>query len=180
MSEFLDSLIDRKIVTDATSIEDLQIEAGGSGSSSSLSLKTFIDSVKGGAELTDDTPVGVKVTLDTKDISNNKEYVVCDSTNNAGGTYNSDCYYLIYDVSEKSFGTLACINSGVNDLYYSHSLPPKDFILFVAKPRETDGSFILNTSISATQNIFYNTESTFVVAEGTVPELVYYKDLVNY
>ena len=129
--------------------------------------------------LTDDTPVGVKVTLDKKRLNGipDAHYVVAYA---ASGAYSSDDYYLVYDVSEKSFGSIAEISTAVNDVFFGPDLPPKDFILFVVKPSTIDGSFTLDTSISATQNIFYNSESTFAVAEGTVPELVYYKDLINY
>ena len=60
MSEFLDSLIERKIVTDTTSIEDLQAEAGGSGSSSSSPLKTFVDLFMG-TDIPDDYVVCLRL-----------------------------------------------------------------------------------------------------------------------
>jgi hypothetical protein len=170
MSEFLDSLIERKIVTDTTSIEDLQIEAGSSGSSSSL--KTFIDFVKGDVEFTDDTPVGVKVTLDKKNTT---------SVSNSVNNYYLTNMVLSYNIETKIFEWPDIASSPT-------SVENMDEITVIYLPTTISMEHFKSELINGIVNLLnfdidFNMlvkNSRYFCKSGTDPEIVYYKDTVNY
>ena len=145
MSEFLDSLIDRKIVTDATSIEDLQIEAGGSGSSSASPLKTFVDLFMGpdmGPDTPDDYPVGVRVDDMGVEESNGILTVVSDIagseyTLTEGNFYDyspgspaANGAMMVYDIENKAFVMPALLSSITPNSSKSFILIPISLSLF--------------------------------------------------
>ena len=141
MSEFLDSLIDRKIVTDATSIEDLQIEAGGSGSSSASPLKTFVDLFMG-ADIPDDYPVGVRVDdmrvkesngiLTVRSNIAGSEYTLTEGNlyDYSPGSPVANGAVMLYDIENKAFVIPAVLSTIDSDSSKSFILIPISLSLF--------------------------------------------------
>lgn len=141
MSEFLDSLIDRKIVTDATSIEDLQIEAGGSGSSSASPLKTFVDLFMG-ADTPDDYPVGVRVDdmwvkesngiLTVRSNIAGSEYTLTEGNlyDYSPGSPVANGAVMLYDIENKTFVIPAVLSTIDSDSSKSFILIPISLSLF--------------------------------------------------